>query len=133
MPFPSPGVLPNPGTEPVSPAVQAESLSLSRQGSTMPIQLLRNQNPRQQKPVGTHLTSGVLLITKSVTWDFHGGPVVKNLSSKARDLSLIPGPRQISHAAEQLSLCATTTEPVCLNYRESCTLQQGPVQLKINK
>ena len=33
LPFPSPGDLPNPGTEPVSPALQAGSLPLSRQGS----------------------------------------------------------------------------------------------------
>ena len=33
LPFPSPGDLPNPGMEPVSPALQADSLSPSHQGS----------------------------------------------------------------------------------------------------
>ena len=33
MPFPSPGDLPNPGTESMSPALQANSLPLSHQGS----------------------------------------------------------------------------------------------------
>ena len=33
LPFPSPGDRPNPGIEPASPAWQADSLSLSHQGS----------------------------------------------------------------------------------------------------
>ena len=33
LPFPSPGDLPNPGIEPISPALQADSLPLSHQGS----------------------------------------------------------------------------------------------------
>ena len=33
LPFPSPGDLPNPGVEPGSPALQADSLPLSHQGS----------------------------------------------------------------------------------------------------
>ena len=33
LPFPSPGNLPNPGIKPVSPALQADSLPLSDQGS----------------------------------------------------------------------------------------------------
>jgi len=33
LPFPSPGDLPNPGIEPVSPALQVDSLPLSLQGS----------------------------------------------------------------------------------------------------
>ena len=33
VPFPSPGRLPNPGTKPVSPALQVDLLLLSHQGS----------------------------------------------------------------------------------------------------
>ena len=33
LPFPSPGDLPNPGIEPMSPALQVDSLPLSHQGS----------------------------------------------------------------------------------------------------
>ena len=33
LPFPSPGDLPNPGMEPTSPALAADSLPLSHQGS----------------------------------------------------------------------------------------------------
>ena len=40
---------------------------------------------------------------------FPGGAVVKNLPAKAGDMGLSPG--KIPHAAEQLSPCATTTEP----------------------
>ena len=35
MPFPSPGVLPDPGTETTSPAWQADSLPLSHSGSPL--------------------------------------------------------------------------------------------------
>ena len=35
LPFPSPGDLPSPGTEPTSPALQADSLPLSHLGSAM--------------------------------------------------------------------------------------------------
>ena len=35
LPFPSPGDLPYPGIEPVSPALQADSLLLSHQGSPL--------------------------------------------------------------------------------------------------
>ena len=34
LPFPSPGDLPDPGIEPGSPALQADSLPLSHQGAT---------------------------------------------------------------------------------------------------
>ena len=42
--------------------------------------------------------------------DFPGGAVVKNTPANAEDMGSIPG--KIPHAMEQLSLCATTTEPV---------------------
>ena len=42
---------------------------------------------------------------------FPGGTVVKNLPAKTRDTGFEPGPGKIPHAAEQLSPCATTTEP----------------------
>ena len=35
LPFPSPGDLPGPGIEPMSPTLQADSLLLSHQGSPM--------------------------------------------------------------------------------------------------
>ena len=50
--------------------------------------------------------------------DFPGGPVVKTPPSNAGDAGSIPGPgAKISHAAGQLSLHATTTEPTHHNYR----------------
>ena len=46
-------------------------------------------------------------------WDFPGGPVVKNPLCNAGDAGSTPGPgTKIPCAMEQLSLCATTTEPV---------------------
>ena len=50
--------------------------------------------------------------------DFPGGPVVKNLPCNAEDAGLIPGlGTKIPHAAEQLSLQATATEPTHYTYR----------------
>ena len=51
--------------------------------------------------------------TKSPTGDFPGGPVVKNLLSKAGEAGLIPGREtKIPHAIGQLSLRATIRESV---------------------
>ena len=45
--------------------------------------------------------------------DFPDGPVVKNLPYNAKNMGSIPGQgAKIPHATEQLSLCATTTEPL---------------------
>ena len=41
LPFPSPGDLPNPGIEPMSPALQADSLPMSHRGNLIPILHLR--------------------------------------------------------------------------------------------
>ena len=47
---------------------------------------------------------------KKETWDFPGGPVVKNPPSDAGDAGLIPGwGTKIPHAVEQLSPSATAT------------------------
>ena len=50
-------------------------------------------------------------------WDHPGGPVVKNTPANAGDRGFDSWSRKISHAVGQLSLCATTTEPTCRNYR----------------
>ena len=42
---------------------------------------------------------------------FPGGAVVKNPPANAGDYGFEPWSWKIPHAAEQLSLCATTTEP----------------------
>ena len=65
---------------------------------------------------------------KQAGWDFPGGPLVKNLHSKAGDSGSIPGwGTNIPHAAKQLSPSATTTELVCsrphATPREARTLQ----------
>ena len=43
---------------------------------------------------------------------FPGGTVVKNPPANSRGHRFKPWSGKIPHAAEQLSLCATTTEPV---------------------
>ena len=48
--------------------------------------------------------------------DFPGGAVVKNLPANAGENAFEPWSGKIPHAAEQLSLCTTTTEPACHNY-----------------
>ena len=50
---------------------------------------------------------------KKNSWgDFPGGAVVKNPPANAGDTGFEPWSGKIPHAVEQLSLCATTTEPV---------------------
>ena len=44
--------------------------------------------------------------------DFPGGTEVKNPPANAGDTGSSPGPGRFPHATEQLSPCATTTEPV---------------------
>ena len=44
--------------------------------------------------------------------DFPGGSVVKNLPANAADTGSIPDPGKFPHSSEQLSLGATTVEPV---------------------
>ena len=53
-----------------------------------------------------------LSLWKSDILDFPGGRVVMNSSANAGDTGLILVPRGFPHALEQLSPCATTTEPV---------------------
>ena len=51
---------------------------------------------------------------KGKTWDFPGGPVVKNSPASAEDTGSIPGPgTKLLHATGQVRLYATTTEPMC--------------------
>ena len=46
------------------------------------------------------------------SWDFPGGPVVKNPPASEGNTGSIPGPgTKTPHATEQLNLCAATTEP----------------------
>ena len=47
---------------------------------------------------------------------FPGGAVVKNPPGNAGDMGSSPGLGRFPHAAGQLCLCATTTEPTCQNY-----------------
>ena len=48
---------------------------------------------------------------KKMKWGFPGGTVVKNPPAKCRGHGFEPWSGKIPHAAEQLSPCATTTEP----------------------
>ena len=63
----------------------------------------------------TLLHLGTKLDLRTYSWDFPGEPVVKDLPANAWDKgSNHVWSRKIPHATEQISLCATTTEPVAL-------------------
>ena len=51
------------------------------------------------------------ILNKILAKGFPGGTVVKNLPANAEDTGVSPWSGKIPHAAEQLSPCATTTEP----------------------
>ena len=53
----------------------------------------------------------LLLVKKGNSGDFPGSTVVKNPPANAGGHGFDPWSWKISHAAEQLSPCATTTEP----------------------
>ena len=55
----------------------------------------------------------ICLFTQYVYWGFPACSVVKSSPASAGDIELDHGSRRILHAAEQLTLCATTTEPLC--------------------
>ena len=55
----------------------------------------------------------ISLLFNMLSRDFPDGPVVRNHPCNAEDMGSIPGQgTKIPHAAEQLSLCAETTEPL---------------------
>ena len=94
LPFPSPGDLPDPEIEPSCPTLQAGSLpfKLSREAQFI--------YPRSSE-LNSNLREG----------DSPGGPLVKNLPSKAEDGSSIPGQgTKTLRAMEQLSIWATTRD-----------------------
>ena len=51
-------------------------------------------------------------LSRLLDGDFSGGTVVKSPPANAGRHGFKPWSRKIPHAAEQLSLCTTTTEPV---------------------
>ena len=59
--------------------------------------------------------------------DLPGGPVVKNSPSNGGDTGLIPGQgTKISHAAGQVSLCASTTELICSGAHKPACVNEDP-------
>ena len=70
-----------------------------------------------------------LLLSKN-SWDFPGGPVVKNLPVNAGDTKFDPWSRKIPRAMEQLSPSTTITEPEAL---EPTNRNKGPALQKKKK
>ena len=62
LPFPSPGDLPDPGIEPASPALQADSYQLSYEGSPSSVRSLKKQKSSKKTS-----TSALLSMPKSLT------------------------------------------------------------------
>ena len=77
LPCPPPGDLPDPGIEPRSPALKADSLSLSHQGSPHPLASLvhvkihnnyyKNFRPSSETALHTHMNPWILFL-KSTLW-----------------------------------------------------------------
>ena len=106
LPFPSPVYLPNPGIEPISPALAGRFfLPLSHQGSPLNIKTfikVEKSHHIQRCRKGNHIPD------KNLRQGFPGGSVVKNLPASAGDTSSIPGPGG-SHMPQ-------ATKPTCHNY-----------------
>ena len=56
------------------------------------------------------VTNSIKILKNGPHLDFLGGPVVKNLPANTGNMSSIPSGK-IPHASEQVSPCATITEP----------------------
>ena len=81
LPFPSPGDLPDPGIEPMSPALQADSLPLSHRGS--PTTLSLHTSNTHSKPGHTlHCFWHIHMFSESV-------PAVTSLHSPVNTLSIL--------------------------------------------
>ena len=68
LPFPSPGNLPDPGTEPRSPALQADSLPAEPPGT--PVQAVQNPTVRNQSPMRRGLWEWHSRILSPTSWWF---------------------------------------------------------------
>ena len=67
------------------------------------------------------------VILKTIVPDFPGTPVVKNLLCNAGGVGLIPAlGTKTPHAAEQLSLCATSTEALESQRESPCVTSKDP-------
>ena len=73
------------------------------------------------------------LVKNAESWGFPGGSVVKSLPANAGDMGLILGWGKIPHASEQLSLGATSVEPVLLSPGAATTEAPVPWRLCSSK
>ena len=66
------------------------------------------------------------MVSETTKMGFPGGPVVKNLlcSTGGTGLTLGQGTK-IPHAMEQVSLCATNTEPAHHNWRTCASMKDS--------
>ena len=139
LPFPSPGNLPNPGTEPRSSALRADFFLPSEPSGKSWQQFIRRTHRTYWKVFIFWFITGKGSRWKLATGDFPGSLVVGNLPAKAGDTgSINPGPGVFqvllcNHAIHHnywtrvlgpmnnnyWSLC--TLEPVLCNKRRLCT------------
>ena len=80
----------------------------------------------KKKRSGIFTVSNIKITSK---WDLSGGTVVKN-TCQCRGHGFDPWSRKIPYAMEQISPCATTTEPVCHNYWDRMLKLLKPVWLE---
>ena len=84
-----------------------------RKQKSIPIWIGFSKSRIPQVKDGTNMTEFILLWKSSETEHrgFPGGTMVKNPLGQCGGHRFEPWSRKIPHATEQLSLCATTTEP----------------------
>ena len=114
-------------------------LSIAKRSTLLILALLDNFQPSESllKSVKSSISNLLfrkctnLSLFKTYHRDFPGGPVVKNPPSNAGDVGSISGQgTKIPHAAGQLNLRVTTTEPAHLKQRAQCHKLQSPHALE---
>ena len=121
--FLSPGDLPDPGFEPRSPALWADSLQSELPGKP-PYIYTSSQKRSKERNMERHFLLLLLDLCLHLRWHllgFLGGPAVKNLPPNTGDMVSIPGGGKIPHARVQLSSSVPTTEAWA---PRACALQQ---------
>ena len=85
LPFPSSGDLPDPGIEPVSPALQADSLLLKQQGKNpLAVQETWVQSLGQEDPLKKEMATHSIILAWEIPWTEKPGALWSTGSQKSQ-------------------------------------------------
>ena len=108
--------------------IQTTAWELKRGDKRFKLILLQQNTAGKKKSA----MSAIRLYLKSVSMGFPGGSVSgKESTCQCRGHGFNPWSKEIPQATEQLSLRATTTEPICCNFRRPRTTMEQPSRCEV--